>query len=351
MIKEYKGVIINIKEFKWGNILIVDINGLYYQVIDVSKNKLHINDFISIIGEFKSPEQPILNADIQKDEILAKEIKILIHGSIFDENSEIYRLNNIKEYLIKKSEFINTFNNYFNNFINIQTPKMLKASSEGGSEVFKIDNYILSQSPQLYKQMLCINFNRGVKELAVCFRNEKFNSSKHNHEFVSMDCEFPIDEPFVENVYIQPITFLMNLLNVNDYKVISLESDEIKTILNSDILDDLNRADEYKLYETLKSDLIVTTNYNNKNRAFYTYKNQSFDILYKGVEICSGSVRLFNYDDYIESFNERKMNVDNFKDYLETFKTKSIYTGGFAIGIDRLTALYFDINNIKDVKI
>lgn len=347
----YKGIIINIKQFKWGNILIVNINGLNYQVIDTQKQNLSINDFIEITGVLKVPDNPIINPDIQKEEILAENINTLIKGNHFDENSEIFRLTNIKDVLIKKSEFVNTFNEYFKSYINIQTPKMLLSTSEGGADVFNVGDYILSQSPQLYKQMLCINFNNGVKELAVCFRNEKFNSSKHTNEFVSMDCEFPINEPIVENVYKQPLEFLMELLNINEYKVISLESDEIKEVLNRDSIIDLNRADEIKLYESLNADLIVTINYDNGNRAFYTYKNQSFDILYKGVEICSGSVRIFNHNEYIESFKQRNMNTEKFKDYLETFKTKSIYTGGFAIGLDRLTSLYFNINNIKDVKI
>jgi len=347
----YKGIIINIKQFKWGNILIVNINGLNYQVIDAQKQDLAINDFIEIAGTLKLPDNPITNPDIQKEEILAENINILIKGNHFDENTEIFRLTNIKDVLIKKSEFVNIFNQYFKSYINIQTPKMLLSTSEGGADVFNVGDYILSQSPQLYKQMLCINFNKRVKELAVCFRNEKFNSSKHTNEFVSMDCEFPINEPIVENVYKQPLEFLMKLLNINEYKVISLESDEIKEILNKNNVDDLNRVDEIKLYESLNSDLIVTINYHNDSRAFYTYKNQSFDILYKGVEICSGSVRIFNYNEYIESFKRRNMNPEKFKDYLDTFKTKSIYTGGFAIGLDRLTALYFNINNIKNVKI
>lgn len=347
----YKGVIINIKQFKWGNIFIVDINGLNYQVIDPRKQDLAINDFIEITGSLKTPDKPIINIDVQKKEISAENINTLIKGNYFNENTEIFRLNNIKDILIKKSEFVNTFNEYFKSYINIQTPKMLLSASEGGANVFNVGDYILSQSPQLYKQMLCINFNKGVKELAVCFRNERFNSAKHTHEFVSMDCEFPINEPIVENVYKQPLEFLMKLLNINEYKIISLESDEIKKILNRNSINDLNRIDELKLYESLKSDLIVTINYENSSRAFYTYKNQSFDILYKGVEICSGSVRIFNYNEYIESFKQRNMNPENFKDYLETFKTKSIYTGGFAIGLDRLTSLYFNINNIKDIKI
>lgn len=42
-------------------------------------------------------------------------------------------------------------------FVNINTPKMISAASEGGANVFKVSyfsgNAYLAQSPQLYKQM------------------------------------------------------------------------------------------------------------------------------------------------------------------------------------------------------
>ena len=56
------------------------------------------------------------------------------------------------------------------NFIEIHTPKLIGAASEGGANVFKLpyfkDFAYLAQSPQLYKQMvICADFER-VFEIA-----------------------------------------------------------------------------------------------------------------------------------------------------------------------------------------
>jgi aspartyl/asparaginyl-tRNA synthetase len=56
------------------------------------------------------------------------------------------------------------------NFVEIHTPKLISAASEGGANVFKVtyfkENAFLAQSPQLYKQMMiCADFDR-VYEIA-----------------------------------------------------------------------------------------------------------------------------------------------------------------------------------------
>lgn len=349
--KKIQGIVKTIRKFKWGNIFIIDCNNLLYQIIDNNKTDININDFLYIEGKLDIPTSPIKNEKLQKEELIAEKIDILIKGQQFDENTQIFRLNNIKDVLLWRSETINKFNEFFRSYINIQTPKLLNTTSEGGAAVFKTEEYTLSQSPQLYKQMACINLNMPVKEIAVCFRNEPFNSSKHIPEFISLDCELPISLPVVEHVYKPALEFLMNLFNIEKFTIISLQSDLIKTILNRKEVKDLNREDELNLFKYFNTDLIVTTHYDNDERAFYTYKDQSFDILYKGVEVCSGSVRIFYHEEYLKSFKERKLEPNNFKDYLDTFKTKSIYTGGFAIGLDRLAALHFNITNIKEAKI
>ena len=74
------------------------------------------------------------------------------------------------------------------NFIEIHTPKLLGAASEGGANVFKVtyfkESAFLAQSPQLYKQMLiCSDFER-VYEIAPVFRAEDSNTHRHMTEFM-----------------------------------------------------------------------------------------------------------------------------------------------------------------------
>src|SRR6185437_6206654 len=60
-------------------------------------------------------------------------------------------------------------------FVEIDTPKLLGAATEGGAEVFKLDYFgresTLAQSPQLYKQIMVGAFER-VFEIAPAFRAE-----------------------------------------------------------------------------------------------------------------------------------------------------------------------------------
>src|SRR6266511_4177680 len=77
-------------------------------------------------------------------------------------------------------------------FTEIQTPKIVGAATEGGANVFKIDYFgqpaYLSQSPQLYKQIMVGVFER-VFEIGPAFRAEPHDTPRHTNEFVSLDVE------------------------------------------------------------------------------------------------------------------------------------------------------------------
>ncbi len=61
---------------------------------------------------------------------------------------------------------------YENDFVEINTPKLVAGAAEGGAEVFKTDYFgkeaTLAQSPQLYKQIMVGIFER-VFEIAPAF--------------------------------------------------------------------------------------------------------------------------------------------------------------------------------------
>lgn len=98
-------------------------------------------------------------------------------------------------------------------FVEIHTPKIISAASEGGANVFEVSYFkgsaYLAQSPQLYKQMaIAADFNR-VFTIGAVFRAEDSNTHRHLTEFVGLDLEmafsyhyhevlFTIGEVFVE---------------------------------------------------------------------------------------------------------------------------------------------------------
>lgn len=70
--------------------------------------------------------------------------------------------------------------------VQIQTPKMLGTSTEGGSGVFTVDYFetkaFLAQSPQLYKQMCIAGDMKSVFEVGPVFRAENSNTHRHMTE-------------------------------------------------------------------------------------------------------------------------------------------------------------------------
>ncbi|KAK7200102.1 aspartyl-tRNA synthetase [Novymonas esmeraldas] len=87
-------------------------------------------------------------------------------------------------------------------FIEVHTPKLLGAASEGGSSVFEVDYFgrkaYLAQSPQLYKQMLVMGDAMRVFEVGPVFRAESSFTHRHLTEFVGLDGEMVIRESHTE---------------------------------------------------------------------------------------------------------------------------------------------------------
>merc|ERR1719210_846488 len=78
-------------------------------------------------------------------------------------------------------------------FVEIHTPKIISAASEGGANVFKVSYFkgsaYLAQSPQLYKQMAIASDFGKVFTVGGVFRAEDSNTHRHLTEFVGLDLE------------------------------------------------------------------------------------------------------------------------------------------------------------------
>ena len=79
-----------------------------------------------------------------------------------------------------------------NNFFEFQAPAITPATAEGGAEVFQVDYFgkkaYLSQSPQLYKQIVMSAFERCFSVNKV-FRAEPSSTTRHLTEIVCLDAE------------------------------------------------------------------------------------------------------------------------------------------------------------------
>ena len=98
-----------------------------------------------------------------------------------------------------RSIVLNSIRDYFirQNFVEVNTPKMIATATEGGAALFPIFYYnkeaFLAQSPQLYKEQLTMSFEK-VFEIAPIFRAEPSRTNRHLAEAISIDLE----EAFVD---------------------------------------------------------------------------------------------------------------------------------------------------------
>lgn len=271
------------------------------------------------------------------------------------------------------------------NAIEIHTPKITAQSSEGGSDVFKIDYFgtpaYLTQSPQFYKQMAMASGFEKAYEVAEYFRAEKSFTARHATNFVGFDFEMSYINSHLDVMREQEAMLryaltkvnekygeeLKNTMNVeielpeNPFPIITLKEglEILKTKYNYVLEDDLDPQGEAFLgqwaKETHNSDFLFVTEYFFKNRAFYTMKcdhdsevSKSYDLLWKGLEITSGAQREHRPDVLAAQIAEKGINPENMKGYIQFFEYGCPPHGGFGMGLARVVAKMLNIATVKD---
>ena len=270
----------------------------------------------------------------------------------------------------------------------IFVPTISASSTEGGSEVFKIDYYehkaYLTQSPQLYKQIAVGAFER-VFLFSHAYRAEPSVTTRHLAEVVQMDCEIAFIESLDELLdyleYVGTNMILnaydnskkeMQMFNVDkpilENKVPRLSLTEAQKIIEKRTKrkvvgeKDLSPEDEIEIckwaFEEKKSDFVTITHFPTKKRAFYTMPDPenpefslSYDLLFRGLEICSGSQRINNYDQLVEAIKSRGMDPKNFEIYLHCFKYGMPPEGGFSFGLERITMKLLELKNVREASL
>ena len=267
-------------------------------------------------------------------------------------------------------------------FVEIATPKIVGSAPEGGSNVFALDyfgrNAYLAQSPQLYKQMMVGALER-VFETAPAFRAEPHDTSRHVSQFLSLDAEmgFIQDHHTVMAVLTETIRAMIEAAMPFGDQVagdVPAVPSQIPHIHFSNALEmiaeasgedvrnepDLAPAHERWLGAWAKerhgSEWLFVTGYPMAKRPFYTHPepgrpqwSNSFDLLFRGLEVVTGGQRLHRHDDYLAALSARGIDPDPFAGYLDAFRFGMPPHGGFALGLERFVAQVAGIGNIRDV--
>jgi nondiscriminating aspartyl-tRNA synthetase len=269
-------------------------------------------------------------------------------------------------------------------FTEIYSPKIVASATESGANVFKIDYFgkdaYLAQSPQFYKQVMVGVFER-VYEIAPVFRAEPHATSRHTNEFISLDVEFGfIEDHFTvmrlltdvvrgilanlrEN-YAQELEYLEAELPEIGESIPWIYYPEAQEIIyqregidargEPDLAPEHERALGRWAKEVYGSDFVFVSGYPMAKRPFYTYPNlndpiysNSFDLLFRGLELVTGGQRLHIYDDYVTALAKAGQPLEPYQEYLECFKYGMPAHGGFAIGLERFATQLIQIDNVK----
>jgi aspartyl-tRNA synthetase len=275
-----------------------------------------------------------------------------------------------------------------NGFVEIHTPKIISAASEGGANVFEVSYFkrsaYLAQSPQLYKQMaICADFEK-VFTVGSVFRAEDSNTHRHMTEFIGLDVEMAfqyhyhevikvIGDLFVqifkglENNFADEIATVWKQFPAEPFQF--LEPSLVLTFAEGVQLlrengvetgdeEDLSTPNEKLLGRLVKAkyhtDFYILDKFPLAVRPFYTmpdpnnpaYSN-SYDMFMRGEEILSGAQRIHDPDYLTERAKLHGIDLEKIKSYIDSFRYGSPPHAGGGIGMERVTMLYLGLDNIR----
>jgi len=366
---------------------------------------------VEIVGKVNKRPENAVNKDLLSGtvEVEATEIKILARAetlpfdmgeaklnlelpTLLDHRSLTLRHPSVFEIFKVQEEVVKAFRSAAEKLdcTEIFVPTISASATEGGAEVFKVKYYdydaYLTQSPQLYKQIMVGVFER-VYTISHAYRAEPSVTTRHLSESVQLDIEIGFIDSFEE---------LLDAIELVGASIVADVSKNCAKILTSFGIEkaliplkiprltlkeaqeviykysngerdcrteqDLNATDEKLICEWAKkekgSDFVTITHFPTKKRAFYSLpdpKNPevslSYDLLFRGLEILSGSQRVNDYKQLLSIMKERKLNPESFSMYLQAFKYGIPLEGGFSFGLERLTMKLLELQNVREASL
>lgn len=263
-------------------------------------------------------------------------------------------------------------------FTEIHTPKVVASATESGANVFSLDWFgrkaYLAQSPQFFKQAMVGVFER-VYETGPVFRAEPHDTARHLAQYTSLDAElgFVTDHRDVMAVLREAVAGMVaavaeraggaverlgaGLPEVPE-AIPEIHFSDARRMLGGGDEPDLSPADERALSVWARrehgSEFLFVTGYPMAKRPFYTHPepgrpafSNSFDLLFRGLELVTGGQRLHRYEDYLAALAERGEPVGPYEGYLSAFAHGMPPHGGFALGLERWVSRLTGADNVR----
>ncbi len=232
-------------------------------------------------------------------------------------------------------------------FVEVHTPKLAGAGAEGGATLFQTDYFgrraYLSQSPQLYKQMLMSTGLDRVFEIAPAFRAEPSDTVRHVTEFTSFDGEVAWIER-QEDVF----AFLEGAVDQ------AIERVQVDAKTELELLQASPTRPKVPFKRLAYGEALEILRGEGKR------VRDGDDIDTEGEKLLGLSMakedhpiyfltqREHRYDQLVQRIKEKGLNVENFEFYLKAFRYGMPPHGGWGFGLDRFVQKLLDLPNIRE---
>ena len=353
------------KKRNLGGLVFVDLRDIrgISQIIfdaDVSKDafekaeKLGSEYVIAVKGIVRERQAKNPNMATGDIEISATELRVLsksqtppIYIKDDDNVSEDKRLKyryldlrkpSMQNNLIMRSRVAQIVRQYLseNNFLEIETPFLIKPSPEGArdylvpSRVNPGKFYALPQSPQLFKQLLMVSGMDRYFQIVKCFRDEDLRADRQP-EFTQIDCEMSfVDENDV-------MTMMENMIG----RI-------FKEIHNIDIQLPLKRMTYKEAMDRFGSDKPDTRFAMELTDLSDLVKDCGFGVFSSVANAANSSVRAINAIGGADAFSKKGMK--KLEEHAKTYKAKGLaWIKVTEEGIDSPIAKFFTEDEIKAI--
>src|SRR3989339_176720 len=341
-----------------GLIQVTGINGKTPKEIFNDMEKIPRESVVYVKGQMVDSKQAVGGKEINPEEIivLSKAEDLPIDVSDFSKTElpkrldyrfvDLHRQRTQAIFKIQSTIGV-SFKEYFVNkgFMDVHLPSIIGASSEGGTDLFKVKYFeqdaFLAQSPQLYKQMVACAVEKIVTITPV-WRAVKYI----------------VEQVLKKNK--KELELLDVKLKIPDVKYMKFS--EVKELMDKEGVecgdDDLSGASEKKLDELFPHTFVFVYDWPMIGKPFYIMPkdenansklSEGFDAIYRGMEISSGGQRIHIPELLEARLKAKGLDKKDFKTYIDSFRFGAPPHAGWSIGIERFTHVLLGVANVREV--